>query len=81
MSPLSKLRQTPVPIVPPPPDELAAMIALARVGDISAIRQRADELARQDERLKPFATELNRLVKGFYLDEIRELLESFKGDK
>jgi CheY-like chemotaxis protein len=65
------------PMVPPSADELAALFELLVLGDVRAIRDRADELERMDGRLVPFATELRRLAKGFQIERIRELLESY----
>jgi len=73
--------EAPASIVPPSSDELEALMELAIRGDIRGVQQRADELVQREPRLKPFATELNQLAKRFRINEIRELLKSFKGDK
>jgi CheY-like chemotaxis protein len=65
------------PMIPPPTGELAALSELLVLGDVRAILDRADKLERMDGRLVPFATELRRLTKGFQIEKIRELLESY----
>ncbi len=67
-----------MPMMPPPPDELAALFELVVMGDVRALQERTDELDQVDGRLKPFATELRRLAKGFQIEKIRELLELYQ---
>ncbi|MCP4901033.1 MAG: response regulator, partial [bacterium] len=62
---------------PPPADELATLFELLVLGDVRGILDRTDELERADERLGPFAIELRRLAKGFQIERIREMLESY----
>ena len=69
--------ETALPMVPPPPDKVAALFKLAMVGDIRAIRQQAERLEQMDHRLEPFARELRRLARGFQIDGIREMLKSY----
>jgi len=64
-----------MPMVPPPPDDLAALFELVVIGDVMAIQKRADELDQADDRFEPFAAELRRLANGFQIEGIRELLE------
>ncbi len=65
-------------MVPPSSDDLAALFKLVIMGDLGTIQKRADELEQADERLGPFATELRRLAKGFQIEKIRDLLESYQ---
>ncbi|MGB8644713.1 MAG: PAS domain-containing protein, partial [Anaerolineae bacterium] len=67
-------------IILPPPDELAALEELARLGDIEAIQQRADELAQRDPQLQPFADKVDHLGKAFLIDRLRKLLKSYRAD-
>jgi signal transduction histidine kinase/DNA-binding NarL/FixJ family response regulator len=66
-----------MPLVPPPPDELAALMKLAVVGDIKTIRARTDNLIQQDERYRPFANQLHRLTRDFEVDKISNFLRPF----
>ncbi len=48
---------------------------LAMVGNMREIRRRAAHLASQDERLRPFASELDRLAQGYQSNAIRRFVE------
>ncbi len=61
-------------LVAPPPDELAALLDLAKRGNIRGITAYAEELAQKEARYAPFATELRQLARGFKLREIRALV-------
>lgn len=63
-------------MIQPPPDEMAALLDLALVGDIRAIGQRAEELARRDARFEPFVLEIQRHMRTFRIDALRDLLRS-----
>lgn len=65
-------------LIAPPPDQLAELVDLARIGDIRQLRVRVEQLEQHDERLKPFAQNVNTLLKGFHLEKLRTFLESFE---
>jgi CheY-like chemotaxis protein len=67
-----------VPMMPPPPDELATLFDLVVMGDVRGIQERAEALDRADNRFRPFAAELRQLAKGFQIEKIRELLELYQ---
>jgi PAS domain S-box-containing protein len=75
---LEKDAHVTMPVTPPSPDELAALSRLVTVGDVRGILQQADVLEQSDDRLKPFAVELRRLARGFQIDKVRELVESYR---
>jgi signal transduction histidine kinase/CheY-like chemotaxis protein len=63
------------PLVPPPADELAALVQLARIGNMRSIRERAARLETLDERLRPLAERLRKLAEAFESTAITELLD------
>ncbi len=65
-------------LTPPSQEELDKLLAFAKIGDIDAIRQKADALMQKDKQLIPFAEELRRLAKEFQIGKIRILLNSFR---
>ena len=58
----------------PPPDILDELRYLARRGNMQKLRQRAAELAQQDEQWRPFSEKLRRLAQNYAEDDIRDLL-------
>jgi CheY-like chemotaxis protein len=62
--------------LPPDAQELAALLDLARQGNLRAIRQRAAQLSAADPALQPFAARLDELARGY---EERALLEFVRG--
>jgi hypothetical protein len=62
----------------PPREEIAALMKLASAGDVRAIRQRAELLRQRDERLGPFALEVQRRTKAFQIDALHEMLRSYQ---
>ncbi|MCP4403472.1 MAG: response regulator [bacterium] len=73
--------ETSATMIAPPPDTVDVLLEFARLGDIGAIRHQAEELMQQDPQLKPFATELLQLAKGFHIDTIRTLLATYTGEE
>jgi len=49
----------------PPPEEMVTLQRLARIGNMSALRKRADYLKKLDDKYAPFATRLADLAEGF----------------
>lgn len=65
-------------MIPPPPEEASALLELALVGDIRAIQQRVEQLARCDARFELFALEIQRHTRMFHMDALRDLLRSYE---
>jgi len=66
------------PLVAPPPDEMEALLRLARIGNMRSIRNHAERMATRDERLRPLATRLSRLAEGFQSVAIVDLLRTLQ---
>ena len=64
-------------IVPPPSDEVNALLDLAMRGNIKAILERVALIEELDEKFVPFVTEVRKLAKGFHVKQIRELLKTY----
>jgi len=64
-------------ITPPPQEEVAALYELSLMGDINELEIRVAALEQSDRRLKPFALEMQRLIKDFQLNKISKLLERY----
>nr|WP_290225142.1 hybrid sensor histidine kinase/response regulator [Trichocoleus desertorum] len=62
----------------PPPDELAALLHLAMMGDLKKLTERIAELETLDARWFPFATHLQQLAKGFRMRQIIEFIKQFQ---
>ena len=65
------------PLVPPPAEELAALYQLANEGRIFDIQALAVRLEKMGEAYVPFARHLQKLAKGFEIDQIKALIEQF----
>ena len=67
-----------LPLILPPPAELARLRQAAQIGDIAVIREEAERFgqrAQHDPALQPFAEELRQLAKEFQIGKIRTLLQ------
>lgn len=64
-------------IVPPPPEELAALYELAMMGDIRGIQQQSTRLEQLDQQFVPFAKQLRQLAKGFQEKQILEFVRKY----
>jgi CheY-like chemotaxis protein len=64
-------------LVVPSAQEIAALLDLARRGDLRGLVKRANELEELDERWVPFATHICQLAKEFKGKQIREFLKQF----
>ncbi|MCP4011211.1 MAG: response regulator, partial [Proteobacteria bacterium] len=62
-------------LVAPPPDALAALYELARMGKMTRLKARARELERLDGRYSAFARRLIALVKRMEIKQIQALLK------
>ena len=64
------------PIIAPCMEDLESLINSAKMGDIQAIRDKAEALKQKDKQLAPFAEELIRLAKEFQMSKIRTFLKA-----
>ena len=65
------------PLVPPPPEELAALYRLVDEGRILDIRAQAVRLEKMGEAYLPFARKLQNLARGFEINKIKLFIEQF----
>jgi predicted ATPase/signal transduction histidine kinase/FixJ family two-component response regulator/tRNA A-37 threonylcarbamoyl transferase component Bud32 len=61
-------------LVFPPSEEIAALLNLAKKGDLKGIIEQATRLQESNVEYAPFTQELQQLAKGFQLKKIREFL-------
>ena len=61
----------------PPQEQLKILKKLASGGDIIAIRNKLDELAKEDQSYREFVAELKELSKNFKIKEIRILVDGY----
>ncbi|HUG21888.1 PAS domain-containing hybrid sensor histidine kinase/response regulator [Piscinibacter sp.] len=64
-------------LVPPPPDEIAVLRGLARMGNMRLISERADHVQALDPRYAAFAARLRSLAEGCQSKAIMNLVEHF----
>ncbi len=69
-------KQTAQPMVFPPAEEMAVLYDLSQMGDIDEIEERVAALEQSNPSLKPFAKQMQHLIKGYQLNKISELLEA-----
>ena len=62
-------------IVKPPASELAKLIEYAKKGQMKGIEQELDKLTKIDAKYQPFVNQLNKLVKEFNIQKIRQFLQ------
>jgi len=60
-----------------PQEELAALYKLAKSGRILEIQAHATRLAQMDAAYLPFSNQLQKLVKGFEIDQIETFVKQF----
>jgi CheY-like chemotaxis protein len=65
----------------PPLEELRVLHRLARIGNISAIRQQADHIAALGDAYGPFADKLRRMAAAFQTREILHFVEQCIGSR
>ncbi|MGJ3248213.1 MAG: PAS domain S-box protein [Elainellaceae cyanobacterium] len=68
------------PLPTPSADELATLMALAKIGDIGGILERIQVLEQTDRHLIPFTVELRQLAKHFQVKKIQTFLKTFMVD-
>jgi CheY-like chemotaxis protein len=61
----------------PPAQEVAALLDMARRGDLRGLAKRATQLEELDQQWVPFAAHLRQLAKEFKGKQIREFLKQF----
>ncbi len=64
-------------VVPPPPDELRILRALALAGNMRSIRDRAEHVRSLDLRYAAFAAQLRTLAEGYQSSAITDLIERY----
>ena len=64
-------------LVPPPAQDLVALLDLAKRGNINAILQYTDKLQQMDANFTPFAQQLRQLAKSFKIREIQAFVGQF----
>ena len=71
-------RSTPeeAPLTYPPPEELAALFALAQKGEVVKVRAEIDRIEALGDQYLPFATEARGLAGSFAMERICALLEA-----
>jgi len=75
-----RLLSASTPLPTPCPDELANLMALAKIGDIGGILERIQGLEQSDHHLIPFTEELRQLAKNFQVKKIQAFLKTFMVD-
>ena len=73
-------QKTDQPVVPPPHEELAALMDLAKVGKIVAIRQQIGKMETLGAQYAPFIAELRTIVKSFDMDQLVKFLARYLED-
>jgi CheY-like chemotaxis protein len=66
------------PLVWPSADILADLIDLARIGDIAALQQYANNLVQSNPQLAPFTARLQHLTDSFQIDQLQSFLASHR---
>jgi signal transduction histidine kinase/DNA-binding NarL/FixJ family response regulator len=59
----------------PEPEQMEALRALAKAGNMRAIREKAEELSALDERYRPFANRITQLAIGYESKALLRLIE------
>ena len=67
-------------LVPPPRDELTALLELAKVGKIRGLRQQIGMIEELGDEYGPFVEELRRIVKKFDMDQLTKFLFKIFGE-
>ena len=62
--------------LPPPAEQIEALVALGQLGHVRAIQARLDEIERSDPRLAPFVSRLRGMVDRFDLNGFMTALEA-----
>ena len=63
------------PIVAPPTEEMEVLHRLAKLGNMREIMAQADQLAKLDERYRPFANQLSALARDYQSKAVLRLVE------
>lgn len=64
-------------LLPPPPTEIAVLFDLAMKGELPRLKERATQIEQMDDKFKPFAQKLSRLVDRFDEHAILRLIEQY----
>jgi DNA-binding response OmpR family regulator len=68
----------PSQFIVPPAEEVAALLDMARRGDLRGLAKRATQLQELEPQWVPFAAHLHQLAKEFKGKQIREFLKQFE---
>ncbi|MEM7344225.1 MAG: response regulator [Chloroflexota bacterium] len=69
--------ESPSEIIAPPPEVLAALLALAHQGNITGLRKQVAQLKNQGDLFTPFVEHLNQLIAGFEDEKIANFIEHY----
>ena len=67
-------------LIPPPPEEIAALLDLAMMGDMRGIRNRATHFEQLNEQYRSFANKLRELARGFEEKALLAFVKSYMGE-
>ncbi|WP_141698846.1 ATP-binding protein, partial [Candidatus Marithrix sp. Canyon 246] len=65
------------PLILPSQEIIENLFELAMSGDVRTIKEQVANLAQQDQKFEPFATELNQFIKRFEVNKMCDFLESY----
>jgi signal transduction histidine kinase/DNA-binding NarL/FixJ family response regulator len=65
------------PLIPPPAEEMEALLDLAKMGNMQRLRERAAHLEQLDERFRPFADKMQQLAEAFETRAVLELIKNY----
>jgi signal transduction histidine kinase/DNA-binding NarL/FixJ family response regulator len=64
-------------LVPPPAEELAVLLDLAKQGRIKSLLEQAERIERLGDQFVPFATQLRQLIKSFQVKKIQSFINQY----
>ena len=64
-------------LIPPPQEELTALLGLAMGGNIGAIRKHLAKIENLDDQYKPFLQELRKITKSFDMAQLTKFLSGY----
>ncbi|MCP4541471.1 MAG: response regulator, partial [Chloroflexi bacterium] len=68
-------------LIPPPPEQLAALLNLSRRGNMQEIAQQAAQIAQMGEQYRPFAHLLEQLARGYQVKKVQNLIKRYAGEE
>ncbi len=67
----------PAEIIPPPVEQIEALLNLAKMGDVDAVIDEAEVLLKSEPHLQPFTQEVCQLAHDFRLKKLKNFLEQY----